>query len=158
MRLLLLVVLVMLTPSSLPAQRSRRGCPDVPPDSIPAGVRVYQPCQVDREAKQRGNPPRLDWAPASSELRDGSCFRAEFEFVVDTAGFPELATIHETSSNNAGFSQAVRDAIFRLRYEPARREGAPVRQLVAYRQSAAVRRVLTSSPYVTPPASRPPRC
>lgn len=158
MRPLLLCALVALTSSPLVAQRSKRGCPDVAADSAAGRVPTYLACQVDREAKPRGTAPRLDWTPAAGELRDGNCFRADFQFVVDTLGIPEFATIRDVGATNAGFQQAVRDVIPRLRYFPAQLNGVPVRQLVAYRLSAGTRVVVRSSPSSSPSSSRPPRC
>jgi len=155
MRPLFLCALSVLWCSPLLAQSSKKGCPDLPSDSIPAGQRVYLPCHVDREAKPRGLAPRIDFTPPAGGLRDGSCYRAEFEFVVDTLGFPELATIRAVSANNAAFRQAVQDAIPRLRYDPARRADVLVRQLVTYKQIAEVR--VTTSPFGGAGA-RPPRC
>jgi len=158
MRLLLFCGLVVLASSPLAAQRGRRGCPDLPTDSLSSGPLVYKACQVDREAKPRGIAPRLDWSPPLNELRDGGCFRAEYEFVVDTLGVPEPGTVRDVSVNNSSFGEAVKDVIPRLRYEPARLRGAPVRQTVAYKQTVGVRRVVSSSPYAPPPSSRPPLC
>lgn len=158
MRPLLLCALVVLANSPLVAQRGKRGCPDPVADSLSSGAPVYQACQVDREAKPRGNPPRLDWSPPTSDLHDGACFRADFRFVVDTLGFPEAGTILDGSSNNATFQQAVKDGIPMMRYEPAQLNGAPVRQVVAYHQSVAVRRVVAPSPYGGSPSLRTLRC
>jgi hypothetical protein len=113
---------------------------------------------VDREAKPRGIAPRFDWTPSSSELRDGACFRAEFQFVVDTLGIPEVATVRDAGATNANYQQAVRDVIPRLRYSPAMLKGSPVPQLVTYKQSAAIRTSVSSSPSSRPTPSRPPRC
>lgn len=157
-RLLLLGAFVALTSSPLGAQRSKRGCPDISPDSVAGRLPAYLACQVDREAKPRGIAPRFDWTPSASEIRDGNCFRADFQFVVDTLGIPEFATIRDVSATNAGFQQAVRDVIPRLRYFPAQLNGVPVRQLVAYRLSAGTRVVVGSSPSSSPSSSRPPRC
>jgi len=140
----------------LVGQGSKKGCPDLPADSIPAGQRIYVACQVDREAKPRGAALRLDFTPPAGGLRDGSCYRAEYEFVVDTLGFADLGTVREVSSNSADFGQALRDAIPRLRYDPARRADTLVRQLVTYKQMAGVR--VVSSAFGTAPRARPPRC
>ena len=158
MRPLFLIGLVVLTSSPVAAQRSKRRCPDTPVDSMPSGVLVYQACQVDREARQRGSGPRPEWTPSTSELRDGGCMRADFKFVVDTLGVPEVETIRDVTATNMGFQQAVRDVIPRLRYEPALLNGAPVRQMVAYQQTVGVRVVMSSSPSGRPSSSRPPRC
>lgn len=158
MRPLYFLAFVALTSSPAAAQRSKRKCPDTPVDSVPSGVPAYQACQVDREARQRGSAPRLEWNPPTSGLRDGSCMRADFTFIVDTAGVPEPQTIRDVTATSIDFQQAVRDVIPRLRYEPALLNGAPVRQIVAYRQSVAIRVVIGSSPSGRPPTSRPPRC
>ncbi len=153
-----MLALVAVTSSPVAAQRSKRKCLDTPVDSVPGGVPAYQACHVDREAQPRGSAPRLDWTPPSSGLRDGSCLRAEFTFVVDTLGVPEPRTMRDVTATSIDFQQAVRDVIPRLRYEPALLNGAPVRQVVTYRQSLAVRVVISSSPSGRPPSSRPPRC
>jgi hypothetical protein len=157
MRLFCLCAFAVLVTNPLGAQRSKRGCPEIAPDSVPGGNTVYLACQVDREAKPRGFAPRVDWSPPTSDIRDGSCFRADYEFVVDTLGIPELGTIRDVGATNSGFQQAARDAIPRLRYSPALRNGTPVRQLVSYSQSVGIRRVISSSPSGGPPP-RPPRC
>jgi hypothetical protein len=157
-RPLFLLALVVLTSTPVAAQRSKRKCPDTAVDSTPGGVPTYQACQVDREARQRGSAPRVEWTPPTSELRDGSCMSADFTFVVDTLGIPEIATIRDITATNMGFQQAVRDVIPRLRYEPATLQGARVRQIVAYRQSVAIRVVSSSSPSGRPSSARPPRC
>ncbi|MHB1097696.1 MAG: hypothetical protein ACYC3F_16175 [Gemmatimonadaceae bacterium] len=158
MKPLLLCTLMLLISSPLGAQRAKRGCPDITADSATGGVAAYLACQVDREAKPRGIAPRFDWTPSSSELRDGACFRAEFQFVVDTLGIPDIATVRDAGATNANFQQAMRDAIPRLRYSPAMLKGSPVPQLVTYKQSVAIRTMVSSSPSSRPTPSRPPRC
>lgn len=158
MRLLFLCALVALTSSPLAAQRSKRGCPDTPADSVPSGMRVYQACQVDRAARLRWTAPHPNWTPSVSSIRDGSCYHADFQFVVDTVGVPEVETIRELGATDASFQQAVKDVIPRLQYEPAQLGGAPVRQIVAYHESVAVRRVVSSSGSGGAPAVRPPGC
>ena len=51
-------------------------------------------------------------------------------YVVDTAGWVDTATIEVMSSDDARFTQSVRDALGAMRFRPATREGRPVRQLV----------------------------
>ena len=84
--------------------------------------------------------------------------RADFTFIVDTLGIPDVETIRDVTATNVDFQQAVRDVIPRLRYEPALLNGAPVRQMIAYKQSVGVRIVISSSPSGRPSSSRPPRC
>lgn len=52
------------------------------------------------------------------------------EYVVDTLGFVEDGTFSIVSSTHPLFSEAVRTALVRASYEPARRRGRRVRQLV----------------------------
>lgn len=158
MKPVLLCAFAVLLTCPLGAQRASRGCPAIAADSAAGSAPVYLACQVDREAKPRGIAPRPDWTPSQGEVRDGACFRAEFQFVVDTVGMPEVATIHDGSATSANFQQAVRDAIPRLRYSPAMRDGMPVRQLVSYKQLVGIRAMSSSSPSGRPTTSRPPRC
>ncbi len=139
-------------------QRSKRRCADIPIDSSTGGAPIYQACHVERPARETGDRPDIDWSPGGGEARNGACFRAEFKFVVDTLGVPELGTVQVVSSSNASFSQAVRDAIPRLRYTPARLAGRAVRQVVTYRRSVGI--LVTAGPVgsVGTPTARPPRC
>jgi len=84
--------------------------------------------------------------------------RADFQFVVDTLGVPDIASIRDVTATDVGFQQAVRDVIPRLRYEPALLNGTPVRQVVAYQQSVGIRALVSTSPSARPAATRPPRC
>ncbi|MBL8998788.1 MAG: hypothetical protein JNL44_15855 [Gemmatimonadetes bacterium] len=139
-------------------QRSKRGCADTPIDSSTVGAPIYQACHVDRAARETGVRPEINWSPGGGEARNGACFRAEFRFVVDTLGVPELGTVQVVSSSNAGFTQAVREGIRQLRYAPARLAGRPVRQVVTYRESEGL--LVTTRPLGSSgaPAERPPRC
>ncbi len=81
-------------------------------------------------------PASLDSA-ASAEVEYPAAMRASgtsgqvvAEFVVDSAGRPELEHFGIVSSTNPHFVSAVRDAIARAVYTPAVRRGRPVRQLV----------------------------
>lgn len=77
---------------------------------------------------------------------------------IDTLGVPELSTVELVSSNNSAFAEAVRVTLSGLRYEPARIQKAAVRQMAAYRQSAALRVTVSSSRTEGAPSGRPPRC
>ena len=84
--------------------------------------------------------------------------RADFTSIVDTLGVPEVQTIRDLTTTNVDFQEAVRDVIPRLRYQPALLNGAPVRQMVTYQQSAALGVVGRSWPGGRPSSLRPPRC
>jgi hypothetical protein len=153
---LLLTLLVFVQPLS--AQRSEKKCRETPIDSTTPSSPVYRDCHTDHAAKVRGTPARIDWQPDRSETRDGACFVAEFEYVVDTTGVPDLSTLHMRRSTNPGFSDAVRTRIATLRFTPAERDGRPVRQLVEWREKAGMRVVVSSFPGGGAPRSRPPNC
>lgn len=67
-----------------------------------------------------------------------SLFRAQVsgkvvvEFVVDTLGAVELESIEVLASSDSLFTLAVREALGRARFVPARRQGRGVRQIVQY--------------------------
>jgi TonB family protein len=52
------------------------------------------------------------------------------QYVVDTTGRVDTATIEVMSSDDARFTESVRTALGAMRFRPARRDGKPVRQLV----------------------------
>lgn len=154
MKPILFVALLLCVTASVEAQRGRGSCSGSPVDpAVISGV-VYRDCDVDRPARERGGGPRIAWTPSPSEAPAGGCFRADFEFVVDSTGAVEPMTIRHVTSNSASFAEAVRASLTGKRYEPARLEENRVRQLVVHRATATVR-------VTTPGATRTsglPRC
>ena len=86
-----------------------------------------------------------DHVDTAARLADPSTLRVEYpptlfaeavpgfviaEYVVDTVGHVESGTFSIVSSTHPLFSEAVRTALANASYEPARREGRRVRQLV----------------------------
>lgn len=139
MRIPYLVGLLVVIGSGLEAQRSTGRCTGTPVDPLVVAGPVYRDCDVDRPARLRGTAPQPAWTPSSSEMVDGRCFRAEYQFVTDSLGVPDLTTLQAGSSNNLAYGEAVRATLGALRYEPALLEGRPVQQVVVYRQSVAIR-------------------
>ena len=92
-----------------------------------------------------------------SSPRNG-CFSADVEFVVDTAGLPEIATARVARATDPQFGEAVLAVVPRWKYEPARVQGRPVRQLVVEHQAvSAITRVDVLVPKGGgPPSSLPP--
>ena len=158
MRILLLCVGLTLLGAPLEAQKAKRRCSGTAIDSLAPGERVYRDCEVDRVAKLRGAAPRVQWTPTAPATGTPTCYRAEFEFVVDTLGIPDPATIRRVSSSDASFELAVREQIDRMRYEPAQLAGRRVRQLVVHESKAAVAMVVSTSPGGPPPRMRAPMC
>lgn len=158
MRLPWIVVGLVVVATPAFGQRANRRCASTPIDSSIASAPVYQACHVERVAREMGVPPDIEWSPGAGEVRNGACFRAEYKFVVDTLGLPDLSTVQVVSSSNAGFSQAVSEVIPELRYTPARLAGRPVRQVVTYRRSAGVVVAAQRSGSMGGASARQPRC
>ena len=80
---------------------------------------------------------RPDSASASpvypdSLFRGGIAGKVVVEFVVDTLGAVEPESIEVLASSDSLFTEAVRDALIRAHFVPARRKGRGVRQIVQY--------------------------
>ena len=80
-------------------------------------------------------------------------------FVVDTSGRPDLATYIALESSHPLFSLAIRDALPRMKFRPAKRGNVPVRQQVELRFSFRVVRPppSTAPPSTAPPSTAPPK-
>jgi len=83
-----------------------------------------------------------------------TCYSADLEFVVDSTGRPETSTARVVRANDSNYAQAVLATVPSWRYEPASRDGMPVRQIVTSHQAAA--QVVVSAPAGSPPPVRPP--
>lgn len=148
----------------LDAQAARGECPAPPTDSILLATHAFDECQVEKKARRRGSEPKLGWRPLPGSVDTGTCYRSEFEFVVDTAGFVEESSIRLIDSTDGDFEDAVRESIFKLRFEPARLGGRKVRQVVRYERKTSVRLgvAVSSMPggagAVTREVGRPPAC
>jgi|ERR1043166_7501651 len=143
--------------ASLPlsAQQKKKGhCSGAPPDStwLLRGP-VYRDCEVDKKAEVIQPEPLPDYTPMGTPR--AGCFSAEFEFVVDTQGEPEVLTIRATHSNDRGLEDALRSSIPNLRFTPALLADHPVRQLFVYKRTMGIRMVTSRDPL--PPVT-PPRC
>lgn len=127
--------------------------------SFAAAGPVYRDCAVDTKAQAVNPSARIDFQPA----RGGTnCYSAEVEFVVNATGFPETNTARVVRANDQSFGEAVLAAVRTLRYQPAIKNGQPVRQIVSERRMAqtAVVAVRAGSAMPTrPPANAPrPNC
>lgn len=141
------------------AARNRSGCDLTSRDSsyLARGL-VYRECAVDDKAKLLTTHPRFDFQPSAS---DPSCLAADLEFVVDTLGAPEIGSVQVLRATTRAFGEAVAATIPTFLYEPARLEGMRVRQIVSYRQTAMLGRVVVpmgGAPPTTGRAQRPPTC
>lgn len=117
---------------------------------------VYTTCSVDERAKLVESSAREDFRPS---IVPGSrpatlCFSAEVRLVVDAAGRVEPETVRLVRSTDPVYGQAVLAGVRSWRFEPARREGTPVRQVVQEKRMAALRIAVLGQGR----DSAPPRC
>lgn len=88
---------------------------------------AYFEFQVTTTVRQvSGKPPA--YPQVLREAHVGG--RVLVQFVVDTAGVPEIGTFKVLESSHALFSDAVREALPSMRFEPATIGGRRVRQVV----------------------------
>lgn len=98
-------------------------------DSLVSSLSVFTAAQVDI-------PARTDPASPATPTYPDSLYRARAEghviaeFVVNSDGHARDGTVGVVSSTDPAFTKAVREAIMGARYIPARRNGAPVPQIV----------------------------
>jgi hypothetical protein len=121
-------------------------------DSVFTGLRpVFRDCAVQRAAHLVSNTSHPNFRPTAVR---NACFFADLEFVVDSAGRPETGTARVVRANDDKFGEAVLATLPEWRYDPALRDGKPVRQIVDVHQTMGV--MVAVVPAGTPPPTRPP--
>jgi hypothetical protein len=155
MRFRLLLCFALLVPSSADAQRPRRCSGSIPDSATFLAEPVYRDCEVDRAARRRGGEPRLSMTSvATAGLREG-CYFAELEFIIDTTGAIETASVKVTRSEMRELLEATRESMNQLRFEPAMKDGKPVRQVGVYRRTIAIAAPRGGAAFSSAPT---PRC
>ena len=107
----------------------------VAPDS--GSGSVYRETAVDEPAVVVSQPIPT-YPPILKEA--GIEGRVVVEFVVDTAGGVEAATVRVVESSHGGFERSVREALLGSRFVPSRVHGRVVRQLVRQGMSFKIER------------------
>jgi TonB family protein len=114
---------------SRPARSRAREEPARPADGQEAPASGYFTAdQVDEGAELEAGT--LDPQYPDSLYRVGTKGEVVVEFVVDTGGMVDAATVEILSSTDDRFSESVREALPSAHFLPARRRGRRVRQLV----------------------------
>ena len=93
---------------------------------------VYYPCAVDRQvmfAATEGMPARFE--PSGSPR----CHRSSIEVIVGRDGRPIMSTISVISQDSGELTATLIDRISKTRYEPARKNGVAVNQMVRWDRS-----------------------
>jgi len=114
--------------AAAPAAVSSSSC-EITNDTLvlkPGGP-VYRDCGVDERARIMSKT-NIEFRPQGRA--NENCFRTSVEFVVDENGHVVPETMRFVRRTDAAFQEAVIRAIPNWKYLPARRAGAPVRQLV----------------------------
>lgn len=155
MRFGLLLCVALLVPSGAGAQRPRRCSGSVPDSATSFAGPVYRDCEVDRAARRKGGEPRLAMSTVGTTgLREG-CYYAELEFVIDTTGAIETSSVRVTRSEMRELLEATRESMNQLRYEPAMKDGKPVRQVGVYRRTIGIAAARSGTGFSGAPL---PRC
>ncbi len=101
-------------------------------DALGAGAseelsNVFQVVEVDSAAEREPDSAAPEYPPAL--MASGVEGWAAVRFVVDTNGRVDVTTIQSVGFTAPEFHRAVRDALPRMKFRPARIGGKPVRQL-----------------------------
>ncbi len=99
-----------------------------------AGGPVYRDCAVDKKVRVKNRPRFVP--PAGMPTMQ--CMAAEFEFVVDTVGRPEIETVRKIRTNDPSFADATAMSIQEMTFTPAMKDGARVRQIYEYKTAVTV--------------------
>lgn len=139
---------------------ARAACVPALGDSTLAEFAAYAPfyraCEVDRPARMVPPPPgaaRVDAAESMGRRPQTSCQSVKFQVIVDEQGRPIPATARVVHSTSMAFAQSALRDLPTMRYEPARKDGRPVRQVTDFGKM-----VSTSVGSPGGPATRPGRC
>jgi TonB family protein len=99
---------------------------------------AWSAATVDRAVSPRDGAPLPAYPDALRAAHVEG--HVDVQFIVDTTGRAEPASIHLITASHALFAGAVRDALLRARYRPAEMRGHRVRQVVQQRFEFALRR------------------
>ncbi len=95
---------------------------------------MYRDCAVDKKVRVKNRPRFVP--PAGMPTMQ--CMAAEFEFVVDTVGRPEIETVRKIRTNDPSFADATAMSIQEMTFTPAMKDGARVRQIYEYKTAVTV--------------------
>ena len=148
---LLLIVVAVAACASGSSGPARASCTMATRDStyLKRGV-VYRDCAVETRAMAIDKSAHPDFHPSSLPSGGSACYSADIEFVVDTAGVPEVETATILQTKEPGYATAAVEALARWRYRPATIHGIAVRQIVQEKQRMAIAVVVV-------PAGQTPR-
>lgn len=137
------------------AGKGARPCEPVAPEIVAlAGQPVYAHCEVDREARPKGQPA-VRYIPSSTRMQ--RCGYSDILLVIGPDGAVLPQTIKVVRSNDRDLSNFHMEAVRAARFEPAMKGGVAVAQIDTLKAGYAV---VTSTGTSPPSVSRAnaPRC
>jgi hypothetical protein len=114
---------------------------------------VYRDCAVERRVRKLTTNIAPDYRPTSN-----SCVSAELEFVVTADGKPDATTARVVRTTTPAYAEAVLAILPRFRYEPARRDGVAVAQIVTEKYGAISKTVVAVAGTRPNPGRAGPGC
>ncbi len=94
---------------------------------------------------------RPDFRPTPTNMKNGNCYSAELEFVVNEQGAVETNTARVVKTTNQALADAMISILPQWKFEPAKLNGVAVRQIVSDTYS------IQSQIVVVPAGTRPSR-
>lgn len=130
--------------------RAARACPPLPTD-YQTYEGLYQTCNVDQRARVTSTP-RPDFSRLEPLINSNAgCYTADFTLVVDEKGVPVARSVRLVRANSQSYARAIEEMVHGLRFEPAKKDGMPVRQFYEYEAKMQYRSMSGTG-------SRPPPC
>ena len=129
---------------------SGRSCSVDKVDSTFAALgQVYRDCDVDRMATRIATGAHPDLAGVTAR----PCMSADVEFVVDENGRVISAPVVVVRATSTEFGDAIAATVGSWRYQPAEKDGHPVRQIVKDHEMVQTRTVVVRQGSSPPPMS-----
>jgi hypothetical protein len=100
---------------------------------------LYRDCAVEKKAQKLTMGINPDYRPTTG----ATCFSAELEYVVEADGTPDATTAKVVRTNTPAFAEAALAILPRLRFDPAKRDGVAVAQIVSEKFETQFGRVVS---------------
>jgi hypothetical protein len=116
-------------------------------------IPLYRDCAVDRKAHKLVAEITPDYRPTGN-----GCVSAELEFVVTTDGKADATTARVLRTTTPAYADAVLAIVPRFRYEPAKKDGVAVAQIVVEKYGAISKTVVAVAGTRPSPGRAGPGC
>ena len=144
------LMLLLMVAGCATGTRTARVCPPLPTE-YQAYEGLYQQCNVDQRARVTSTP-RPDFSRLEPLLNSrAGCYSADFTLVVDENGVPVDRSIKLVRTTSQSYARAIEEMVRGLRFDPAKKDGMPVRQFYEYEAKMQYRSMSGTG-------SRPPPC